>query len=287
MFAVILILAGIGVKVSEASGLIVPSTFFIYEANCLPKFHSILVAFEACFFILFLIISVWKLWHVRDTFAFKWELLVAVLVSVPSLIVWLIARFVVNFDSAVPHEIWPLVIYMTCAIVSVACPVVLIYKSRTPLERDDSASFVSLESLPSVTSNADFLLLVLDTPVLLDSLKKFMVTNWSVENLLFLLEIRRYQEFKGDPAETVDEVRRIYELYLEPGSVFEVNLDSQDREAIMEAIQAEGVGPDIFETSWVKVFNIVKHDSVPRWRLTPEFQEAWLERRKGSSTTTF
>lgn len=282
-----LILTAIGIVPATKAGNITPGTFYVNEVDCVPQFHKILMAIQGVLFLVCLGIASWKLWRVQDAFAFKWELLATVLLSFPLLIVWLIARFAINFDNAVPHEIWPLVIYLVCLVVGIASPSILVWKARQyRLKHGDSASFVSLEASPSVSSNADFFLLVLETPILVESLKRFMVTNWSVENLLFLQEIKEFQGFRGGPEERKESAKRIYEIFLEPGCMFEVNLDSQDREGIMEAIAEGRISPDLFEAAWVKVFNIVKHDSIPKWRQSPEFQEAWNDRRKSSSQIT-
>lgn len=90
-----------------------------------------------------------------------------------------------------------------------------------------------------------------------------------------MLEVKRFQSLASSPETLQEEATRIYESYIAPQSMFEVNLDSEDREKVMEVIQERRTTQNVFENVRVKVFNIIKHDSVPRWRATSDFEVAW------------
>ena len=274
VIAVSVVLTGVGYHV----GVTDPSTYFINDiADCVPTFIRVVVILQAVTFFILLIVLICMLYRVRDAFAFKWELITTLVVGVPFLLVWLLARLVPSIGDFAPPYIWPVIVFFVCILTSVIIPLIHIIRTRRTLRHGDSGSFVSMESIPNGPNinTADFFLLVLDTPVLLDSLQNFMVTNWSVENLLFLLEAKQFQSLEDSPEKMQEEANRIYDFFLAPLSMFEVNLDMEDREKIMEEIQAKRTSHSTFEEARVKVFNIIKHDSLPRWRSTSGFEIAW------------
>ena len=271
---VTIILTAIGYKV----GVTDPSTYYLpEEQDCQPTFIKAVVGIQAVVFTILIIVEFVVMHRVRDDFAFKWELLTTCVIGIPVLIVWLLARFNAKVGAVAPPYVWPVIAFLVCAVASVTIPMVHIIKNRRKLRHGDSGSFVSMEVIPNNPNSnaADFLLQVLDSPVLLESLQVFMVTNWSVENLLFLMEVRQFQSQKDSPEKLQEEATRIYDFFLAPLSMFEVNLDMEDREKIMEEIQAQRATLSIFDVAKVKVFNIIKHDSLPRWRSTSQFESAW------------
>ena len=279
------IITAIGIKVSVPD----MSTFDTAHSTCAPPILIVVSLMQACFFFLSLIFLVWKLYPVKDTFAFKWELIATLSVGLPFFVLSLVLSLAVNLAKVVPSGIWSIIVYLVCNCASFGIPLYHIIKTRNHVRVADSGSFVSMESVPNsnAASTADFLVLILDTPALLHGLQEFMVANWSVENLLFLIEVRTFHGLRGTPEEVMAEAKKIYDMFLAPNAMFELNIDAEDQERIMEEINGGRYSPDIFEDVRVKIFSVIKHDTLPRWRMTKEFEHTWEQHlEKGSKRSS-
>jgi len=163
-----------------------PTTFYMpLRSDCLPLSIKVFIGIQCGVFVLVVLVEIYLLYRVRDAFAFKWELLTTCLAGLPVLVVWVITKVNAALNAEIPSFVWSTILFLVCVIASIAIPAIHLIRTRKTLHHGDSGSFVSMESVPSHGSVADFLLLVLDSPILLESLKTSMVIHWSVENLLF------------------------------------------------------------------------------------------------------
>lgn len=266
----------VGIIVLIATGAIMgvkgyDPTISYLSGVCLTSNYIIIIYIEGGVVALLIIISIIGLFRVRDPFFIKKELIIFLAGGVPTLIIWSVTKSQSFHDMDFPSEIFVLLVYCYSFFVSVGLPLFVSYRKKTAPTVDSSSS----RRMSSISlTTGDLFQLTLDSPVLLQSLQQHMVEHWNVENLLFLLELRKYDLlYLEDEAQTT-EAKRIWHLYLGPGSVFEINIDSSTKKRIGTLLNAGKIDSTLFEEAKKVVTIQIKEDSFLKWKATASFHEA-------------
>jgi hypothetical protein len=147
---------------------------------------------------------------------------------------------------------------------------------------------LSNDSLGDLTggSLAQELQIVVDTPELLAAFEEFLKSELSVENILFIKDLRN---FKKGLISALD----VYNMYLKPGSFLCVNVSSKTRNKLVarfelkpgaevttrnSLIEPSALSSDlIFEAAEEEVMALMKNDSFVRFRMTEEYRKLKLD----------
>jgi len=108
---------------------------------------------------------------------------------------------------------------------------------------------------------------------------KHCVSEWCVENPKFWSQIKAFKASHSGtpPAKRAALARQIYDVFVKPGSLMEVNLPSVVR-GVLDRVFAEedlkDVPPTLFDTAQHEIVELMRRDSYARWMRTPEYR-AW------------
>jgi len=106
---------------------------------------------------------------------------------------------------------------------------------------------------------------LLDTP---DASRKFMTfleKQYCSENLEFYFEVREYTK-ESDPSVLSQKAETIFQKYLSPDAVLEINAKKEVKQKIGELIQSKQTTPLLFEAVREQVFLELYMDHFPRFQ---------------------
>eukprot|EP01029_Cantina_marsupialis_P020535 TRINITY_DN4817_c0_g1_i1.p1 TRINITY_DN4817_c0_g1~~TRINITY_DN4817_c0_g1_i1.p1 ORF type:complete len:484 (+),score=71.39 TRINITY_DN4817_c0_g1_i1:172-1623(+) len=109
---------------------------------------------------------------------------------------------------------------------------------------------------------------VLDDKKCVNVFKKFLVREFSVENLLFVLDAEAYQlasQREGDREHLRTRGKRIYDLYISSNSDMEVNIPDNVRTRIDKGIIDDPTNSHLFDEARDVLFRNMERDSFPRF----------------------
>jgi len=112
---------------------------------------------------------------------------------------------------------------------------------------------------------------ILSKPSLCRQFTQHCQSEFSSENILFLREVHTYITSGA----RFEAAKRIYETYIKPSAVLQVNLSDDNREKLMKyfekavevgAVIIEEAPADIFNEAYREIKKLVERDSIPRFR---------------------
>eukprot|EP01156_Anaeramoeba_ignava_P018528 Anaeramoba_ignava/a92053_26.p1 GENE.a92053_26~~a92053_26.p1 ORF type:complete len:434 (+),score=71.77 a92053_26:6-1307(+) len=201
------------------------------------------------FFLTFFLISIWFLRKVRDEFNINNELkavsLTWTLLIIPYIIIQWVGYNEDIFTTTYFQVLWPLVSY----IISDVYPLHL--------------SYISSQIITFSTSNVlSSLKTIIGNERACKHFEEFLVGEFSVENLLFYQDVARFK-LLTDSDEINSQGKVIFDKYIDPSSVLEVNIDSNEKQQITKEIVNPYTG--IFDKSQESIFMLMERDSYPRF----------------------
>lgn len=266
----VLVLIGTGVVLHFAS--YDQSTFYYLETpSCVLPDHAVIVYIEGVVTGIFIFISIILLFRVRDPFFIKKELAIFLFGAFPTLVCWAVTRDEFFQKMDFPSEIFAYLLYCYSFAISLGIPLYVSYKKPTSTSMD---SETKTRMISMSLATGDLFQLTLDTPVLLQSLQKFMVEHWNVENLLFILDLRKFDLLYINDEVQLKEAKRLWNLYIAQDSMFEINIDSSIRHQIASALDSEKIDSTLFEEVKKVVIIQMKEDSFLRWKASSSFETA-------------
>lgn len=82
---------------------------------------------------------------------------------------------------------------------------------------------------------------VLNHPVVTQSFKAFLAKKLNLENYMFWNEVEKFK------SNTIQHANRINEIYINDGSVNQVNVSAKDREAVVEQVNTNRFPITVFD----------------------------------------
>jgi len=234
---------------------------------------------------------------VVENFRIKEELKWTGLLAIAAVIPWL------AFNSAgktVNATVFP----FSTLFVVIAVSIAFLLSTWWPLYRSIFSTQMVILDMGTIPDNMDTLSGILSTPSGVDSFKKFLTKEFSVENILFYLEV---EEFRKATKDAIDSGRkdnqdsltnlmglaqRVHAKYIMTDSPFQINLPDNvvdqlksdlrsefkpgvERKPLMERAsfneedQADSYGlripPTLFDAAQKNIFQLMSTDSLPRY----------------------
>lgn len=233
-----------------------------------------------------------KLRNVRDVFGIQQELKITGLIGIICLLPWTIFNTAAEEFNAAVFPFSTFFLLMAVAQAFFTSTLWPLYRSIYRQTEEDATK------LPE---NVDTLTGVLSSPPGVRAFKEFLIKEFSVENLLFFMEV---EQFRGacagrtDLNATFSEASKIYSKYIELNAPFQVNLpsttvselklcffkkgtyftgmspssvhvmgDSKRKRSIDEQL------PAIFDAAQKQIFKLMETDSCPRFYRSSLYKE--------------
>jgi len=255
--------------------------------NCELDWGRVLLAVYVAIYAFIFLVFAWGLRAVVDGFKIKTELKFTGVIAIFAVIPWLLFNDKYKTQNA---DIFP---FSTLALL---VAVVFAFGASTlwPL-------FRSIYKPPQVDldvpENLDHLNALILSPDGFESFRRFLTSEFSVENLLFWADIedlRRKVQSKGQDDPLIKtETKRLYNKYVMVDSPFQVNLADYIVQAIelkMRKLEEEGIldtspmetikgalapneFPTIFDDAQKSIFNLMDADSFQRYKSSDLYRE--------------
>lgn len=188
--------------------------------DCDKGWADAVIAVYVCIYVVIFSSLAWRLRQVVDGFFIKEELRISGIVALLAVGPWLL--FNTLFESA-NEDIFP----FSTAVVVVAVAAAFTTSTIWPLYRSIYHPAAAAQNL-DVPERIDNLRGLLSYPQGYESFKKFLATEFSVENLLFYSEVEYYRglvaELPPSSPDLVKAAHQIYSKYTAASAPFEVNL---------------------------------------------------------------
>eukprot|EP00761_Pharyngomonas_kirbyi_P012548 gb/GECH01012575.1/.p1 GENE.gb/GECH01012575.1/~~gb/GECH01012575.1/.p1 ORF type:complete len:522 (+),score=103.63 gb/GECH01012575.1/:1-1566(+) len=94
--------------------------------------------------------------------------------------------------------------------------------------------------------------------------KQFLIREFSVENLLFWIEVEQFKKVSGDEMNQI--ANQIFETYIMYGSAFEINIDDELSAGIRERIHNGNISSDMFDEVQDYIYHAMQADSFERFK---------------------
>ncbi|KAJ3446265.1 electron carrier/ protein disulfide oxidoreductase [Anaeramoeba flamelloides] len=103
-------------------------------------------------------------------------------------------------------------------------------------------------------------------PTAVEYFKEFLCEQLNQENILFFLEVKEFKNSFQNEKKTMKASKKIYNKYIKPGSLFEVNIDYSNRQEIIELIQNKKISLDMFDQAQEIVFRHMENNSFSQFQ---------------------
>lgn len=236
-----------------------------------------------------------KVRHYEDSFGIIREIQLLLFVAIPSfflILAWKIFRL--NEVFGVSTTLILICSQLSISLVTTVVPWIQIIKRRRveELASHQSKSSTPLEQERSLSQ-------VMANPMEWEQLLKFSTTDFSSENLGFVMEVKKYRQLceqyqdffstatvlvfsdgeglveravsiiqRGDESFDVihGSVSVIYNLYLKSSAVCEVNLNGDTKKDLVKAIREEKYHSKMFDTAEAEIMHLIQTNSFKRFR---------------------
>jgi len=269
--------SGVWYQYPTTSGVCSPSELSVLS-------YSILFIYTLIISI-FLVFKFQKIKKVQDGLHFKREIKITAVIWSCGFIAWFLTT---KFGYSILGAIIIYFAWGTSYLCTVGICIVETYKFdyESQKKTDDTNSWNASVEIPEIKESSDQsfelkklnLKEVLSDTEMRSRFKEFLIGEWSVENLLFWEDVDRLRGIVSSE-EIAKECIRLYDIYIDSASLFQVNLPHKFVQEIINTIEIARKQPELCSSSSYfkaqeKVFVQLNEDSFVR------FKNQW--NRKGS-----
>ncbi|KAJ5074232.1 electron carrier/ protein disulfide oxidoreductase [Anaeramoeba ignava] len=106
---------------------------------------------------------------------------------------------------------------------------------------------------------------VLSSPIGIENFSEFLRQSWNQENIMFYLQVDKFRKNIDQDSLEIP-AKGIYEKFIKPGSLFEINIDSKSRDQIINMIENNNFEIDMFNDAFETVFKHMEQDNFIQFR---------------------
>jgi len=244
--------------------------------GCVPDLEMLLIMFSyGSFIIVLLQYNVYLNRNAKDPLGLRREITLGVLPAIPAGAVGVLLYLVEPYDGhLMDNGLAPagaLVVLGSGVIFFVMCPLQVYISYR-------------LRSSPITMSTKDFLVILNDTHGL-ELFRRHCVNEFTVESIKFWMQVRAFKA--AHPTLSAERrgklAKSIFNYFIAPSAIFEVNIRSDVREDIRHVFGSEDAAPppdapvDVFDRASDEILDLMRRDTFERFIKTTEYQ-AWADK---------
>ncbi|KAJ5068655.1 electron carrier/ protein disulfide oxidoreductase [Anaeramoeba ignava] len=124
-------------------------------------------------------------------------------------------------------------------------------------------------------------------PIAIDYFKEYLIQQLNQENLLFYLEVSEFEKLKNDKDKMEKIGKHIFEKYVKPGSLFEINIESKTRKTIITSVKNGSFNPNLFQEAKQTVFQHMDHDNFGPFKQSQIYSELITKMSAGATYEIF
>ncbi|KAJ5078349.1 electron carrier/ protein disulfide oxidoreductase [Anaeramoeba ignava] len=124
----------------------------------------------------------------------------------------------------------------------------------------------------NIVIDFDTLEQLLEIPQANEYFKEFLSQQLNQENIIFYNEIREFQQLQ-DPKKLEKWSISIYEKYIKPESIFEINIDSKSRAEITQKIKNREFSTDIFNKAKNIILTLMEHNAFMPFKTSSLYEQ--------------
>ena len=110
----------------------------------------------------------------------------------------------------------------------------------------------------------------------INALLKFMTSEYSVENILFILDVFQFKELVLNPHDLKIYCKSIYQKYIAPNAELEINIDAPFRAQVQSRLLSPS--RDMFDPVLTEITKLITLCTFPRFLQSPECKELLIQR---------
>ncbi|KAJ3452457.1 electron carrier/ protein disulfide oxidoreductase [Anaeramoeba flamelloides] len=102
---------------------------------------------------------------------------------------------------------------------------------------------------------------LLQIPKAVNYFKEFLSSQFCQENIMFFEEVKIFKQFQGSQKQLIKSAKKIYQTYIIPGSIFEINIISEMRNDIIKNFDEKNYSRTLFNKAQNVVLNHMEFNS--------------------------
>lgn len=218
---------------------------------CFSSKASDFVICQIIVIIIFVFITIVKLWNTYDPYHIKTELKFMFVVAIIAFPLYAVSSF--NLVPGFQPSQLLYGVYILAFFATVIFPTIMSFRVRK-LKRTRSALSIDFKD----TFNA-----VLQDPELLNLFEQFCVKRWCVEALLFYCQVQKYKHATIN--QRPDLAAMIQKQFLNDNSPSLINIDDPVRNTILRRLEAQDTPHDLFDEAERDVLQTIRYGAYEEW----------------------
>ncbi|KAJ3447038.1 electron carrier/ protein disulfide oxidoreductase [Anaeramoeba flamelloides] len=102
---------------------------------------------------------------------------------------------------------------------------------------------------------------LLQIPKAVNYFKEFLSSHFCQENIMFFGEVKNFKQFQGSQKQLIKFAKKIYQTYIIPGSIFEINIISEMRNDLITNFEEKNYSRTLFNKAQNVVLNHMEFNS--------------------------
>jgi hypothetical protein len=117
---------------------------------------------------------------------------------------------------------------------------------------------------------------LLSNPAMTDAFLAYLEREFAVESMLFVQDTTRWRAsyFDLGQASRVARARRIVAAYISSTALYQINISSEQRDQILDAVRRDDVDRNVFDATLDEMRRLLSHGPLPRFLQSDECRES-------------
>jgi len=244
--------------------------------NIQRKSTIILDIIPSVFYLLAIVYYLFGIRNVKDSFGIAIEMRVVAITMLFCMILYL-ALDALGIDLT--PEILPSMAILTQTAV-VTWPIIETYRHKySPLMEEDDFRMTADERLTSAKKELSSINRVLQTPIAVKYFTEYLISELSVENIIFLKAV---EHFHTEP--NIKAAQKIYNDFIVDGAPTELNINFKIKGITRDKLSSGTITADLFDPVKTIIIRQLEEDNWVRFQRSDHFKKAILEYSQSSES---
>eukprot|EP00924_Labyrinthula_sp_SR-Ha-C_P000586 snap_masked-scaffold_27-processed-gene-3.10-mRNA-1 protein AED:1.00 eAED:1.00 QI:0/0/0/0/1/1/2/0/451 len=112
---------------------------------------------------------------------------------------------------------------------------------------------------------------ILENEISRNFFQAFLVESLCVENLIFILHLRKFKS--ASEFETENLAKKIYNYFIKEGSIAQVNISGKTRNKIKEKFNNQNISLEVFKEAEDEIIYLLTYDSLSKFKSSPYYPQ--------------
>jgi len=247
-----------------------PEEPFIPSVGCVQsQLYGVII--QGVLAVVALTFYVVKLWNINDAFYIKREMIL-ILAGVPLLFLLFVLSFIFSWGVAEDVFMFLSTTYVMCVTLYYPSALAILELRKNARDEDLHPLRKSMSGEELYYRAEDTFKSYLQEEETLVLFIKFCVKSWCVENVLFYLQVEKFNKLEDTPEALTPAAELIISRYIVPGAPLDINIEDHVRGPILEQAKKNEFSKDMFLKAQLHIFRVMYQDTYSKWKRTKEFR---------------